>query len=188
MACRDDHALLIAWREDDEQAGRELVARHYRSVGRFFANKAPDASDDLVQRTFEACVRQKHNIARGDRMLPYLLTIAKRELWAHLARRRRQPEATIGSIPALDTGPSTMAARSELQARVREALRELPLEVQATVEMFYWEDMTTPELAAALECPVGTVKTRLRRGRRLLAESLGRETGDFETQLIELAK
>ena len=53
-----------------------------------------------------------------------------------------------------------------------EALRRIPLELQVALELYYWEGMAGPELAAALDLPEGTVRTRLRRGRQLVREQL----------------
>jgi len=52
------------------------------------------------------------------------------------------------------------------------ALRGLPLELQVLLELHYWEDLSTSELAGVLEIPQGTVKTRIRRARELLESAL----------------
>lgn len=52
------------------------------------------------------------------------------------------------------------------------ALRCIPLDHQILVEPFYWEGLTGPDLATVLEVPEGTVRTRLRRARALLAEKI----------------
>jgi predicted DNA-binding protein YlxM (UPF0122 family) len=53
-----------------------------------------------------------------------------------------------------------------------EALQRIPLDIQMTLELFYWEDLSIGELAAVLESPVGTVKSRLFRGRQLLEQAM----------------
>lgn len=53
-----------------------------------------------------------------------------------------------------------------------QALRTIPLDIQVTLELFYWEDMSVAELAQILEVPPGTVKSRLHRGRQLLREAM----------------
>ena len=59
-----------------------------------------------------------------------------------------------------------------------EAMRRVPLDLQIALELHYWEDMTTAELAEVLEIPQGTVKSRLRRGREALQAELARLTND----------
>jgi RNA polymerase sigma-70 factor (ECF subfamily) len=51
-------------------------------------------------------------------------------------------------------------------------LRSIPVDCQVVLELLYWEQLTTVEMAAVLEIPEGTVKSRLRRGRALLREAI----------------
>ena len=60
-----DAADLVAWRGGDRPAGQRLFARYYEPVARFFINKSGDASGDLLQRTFLACLEGLPNF-RGD--------------------------------------------------------------------------------------------------------------------------
>lgn len=53
-------------------------------------------------------------------------------------------------------------------ARLLGALRSLPLDLHATLELHYWQRMTVQEIADALEVPLGTAKTRLRRAREIV--------------------
>ncbi len=55
-----------------------------------------------------------------------------------------------------------------------EGLRRIPVECQEVLELHYWERMETAEIAEIIGVPRGTVKTRLQRGRRLLASRLER--------------
>lgn len=170
---RSDRALLDAWRGGDEEAGRELFSRHYRSVRRFFQNKAPADHEDLTQGTFLACLRHRDTIRDGARFLPYLLTIARNELYDHIERVSRRPiDPLTSSAVALSTGPVTAVGREQSQNRLHEALRELPIELQTVIELHYWEELTTAELGQIIDAPQGTVKTRLRRARQLLSTAL----------------
>jgi RNA polymerase sigma-70 factor (ECF subfamily) len=64
--------------------------------------------------------------------------------------------------------------------RVREALRRLPVELQVVVELHYWEEQSTAEMAEVLEVPQGTVKSRLRRAREQLEVDLGAAAAEVE--------
>ena len=55
-----------------------------------------------------------------------------------------------------------------------QALRQIPLESQLLVELYFWEELTAREVAEILAVPEGTVRTRLRRARQLLEQALGR--------------
>jgi RNA polymerase sigma-70 factor (ECF subfamily) len=71
--------------------------------------------------------------------------------------------------------PSRFAAERQEQAQVLDALHRLPLDLQITLELHYWEEMTVAEIAVVLEIPVGTVKSRLHRARDRLRELLADE-------------
>ncbi|MGH1342331.1 MAG: RNA polymerase sigma factor [Nannocystales bacterium] len=167
----DEVKLLQAWRAGDTAAGADLIGRHTELLVRFFANKAADVMDDLLQATFLRCVESRDAVRDGAKFRSYLLTIAHRELIAHFRRRSRDndlfaPEAT--SVWDLDPTPSTVVVDREEQRLLAEGLRRIPLSFQLVLELFYWQDLTAPEVAEVLEVPEGTVRSRLRRGRELL--------------------
>ena len=83
---KSDIDLLDAWRAGDPRAGNELFNRHFDSVCRFFANKAGNEVDDLIQRTFLACVEGRDRF-RGDASFRgYLFGVARNVLHARLQR------------------------------------------------------------------------------------------------------
>ena len=55
-----------------------------------------------------------------------------------------------------------------------QALRQVPLEHQIVLELYYWEDMEASELAEVLEMPEGTVRSRIRRAKQLIEEQLAK--------------
>lgn len=172
---RDDGALLAAWGDGDADAGRELFARHFEAIFRFFRTKADDELEDLVQATFLAALESRASF-RGDASFrTYLFTIARHQVYAYWRKRqRRADEADVGSLSIEDLAPSPRSAVAERRERalLARALRAIPLELQIALELHYWEDLSGPELAAALELPEGTVRSRLRRGRELLEEKM----------------
>src|SRR5436190_5592763 len=86
---RSDLDLLVAWRAGDAAAGQVLFARHFRKVYRFFETKCGAEADELVQSTFLACVRAKHNFRGDSKFTTYLFTIARHELYRVLSERQR---------------------------------------------------------------------------------------------------
>lgn len=178
----DDAALLTAWRGGDRAAGEALVGRHLPSLYDFFRNKVDDGVDDLIQQTFLA-VSAAIDQFRGDGSFrAYLFAIARHELYAHWRRRQRRDaelDVTEVSVAALSTaGPGRVVARHHEHQLLLQALRTLPLDLQVALELVYWEELSGPELAVALGIPEGTVRSRLRRGRELLAHALEKLTGD----------
>ena len=182
-----DAELLKAWRAGDRTAGRELFSRHSGSVTRFFRNKIDGDIDDLVQRTFLACVEAKDRVRDGSSFRAYVLRIARNELFNHYAARHRQAsrvDPLTTSILDLGASPSVMVAAGERDRALLAALRRLPLDLQTALELHYWEELTTGELSDVLGIPQGTVKTRLFRARELLRGIL-RETGARDPEDLE---
>jgi len=186
----DDAELLAAWRAGDVRAGGELVRRHLPSVHRFLRGKIDGAVDDLVQRTFLRCTEAKEDVREGASFRAYLLAIARNELYMHLRAGARAPDL-VGESRLVDLAPSpSHVADAHGRSRVvLEALRRIPLELQLAIELHYWEELSTAELAQVLELPHGTVKTRLRRARELLRAAmidLGATPADADTSVREL--
>jgi RNA polymerase sigma-70 factor (ECF subfamily) len=175
---RDDLDLLEKWRAGDSAAGAALFEAHFDGVRRFFRNKlAAEDVEDTIQRVFLACVESR-DVFRGDSSFrTYVFTIARHELYRYLRRRGRDVvalglDASVTSIHMLGISPSSAAARDEARDRVHEALRRLPVEQQVMLELKYWEDLATAEIAAIMEIPEATVRTRLFRARAALREAL----------------
>jgi len=177
---KSDIELLDDWRDGDTRAGNELFNRHFDSVCRFFANKAPNEVDDLIQRTFLACVEGRDRY-RGDASFRGYLFGVARNILRRYYRDKRYHDARfdplVASVHDFGPGPSLLVADKREQELLLAALRRLPMDHQITLELYYWENMSGSELAQVLDIPEGTVRGRIRRAKQLL-----------ETQLSELAE
>ncbi len=181
---RDDFELLEAWRGGDIRAGNELFDRYFDKIYRFFRTKVADGAEDLVQQTFMACVQSRDRF-RGDATFQtYLYTAARSKLYTYLKRRRRERERVdwgVTSCADLGISPSGVMARNEQQQLLLMGLRRLPVDMQIALELFYFEQIRGPELAALLGIPEGTVRSRIRRGRDLLRARLEELVASPET-------
>jgi len=166
----DDRELLHAWRAGDRRAGGELFSRHFDSVRRFFANKVDSGVEDLVQRTFAACVAGRDRFREDASFRTFLFAIAHNLLKAHLRDLRRggREDFERDSLVDLGAGPLSRLAAREEQQLVVHALRRIPVESQVLLELYYWEELTGAELAAFLGVPEDTARSRLRKARALL--------------------
>jgi RNA polymerase sigma-70 factor (ECF subfamily) len=171
---QDDFELLEAWRAGNSNAGSELLRRYFDSLYRFFSSKVDDEVEDLIQLTLLACVRYQKTLEKVESFRAYLFTVARNELYRHLRRRAKRDVVDFGdtSVIALGISPTSVVARRQQQQRLVAGLRTLPVELQMLLELHYWEGLSTSELAAIVEAPQGTVKSRLRRARTLLAEAM----------------
>lgn len=176
-----DEELLDGWRGGDPAVGQALLKRHLRPLYRFFANKAGEQCDDLIQTTMMSVLRAKDQFRADSSFRTYLFVVARNVLHRSLRTQRRDrlvfdPETT--SVWEVTSSPSTMAARSQEQRILLDALRRIPVDLQITLELHYWEDLTTAELALILDIPQGTVKSRLRRAREQLVAQIEALTAD----------
>lgn len=172
----EDAELYQRWATGDREAGGALIERHYDSISRFFRTKCGPAADDLVQRTFMVCANHETGFRGDSSFRTYLFAVARNVLFKHFRGQTRDarvdPDFSVSSASALAPGPATFAAERADYRILVEALRTIPLDIQVTLELFYWEDMSVGELAEILEVPPGTVKSRLHRGRQLLREAM----------------
>ena len=147
-----------------------------------------DDAGDLVQETYLRAYRTFENFAPGTNCRGWLLTILYSVFYNEYHKARRQPTAvSIDDLEARfqrylesadDAGeaaatlPVAGASGVRMNPEVALALGRLPEEFRAAVLFVDIEGLSYDEAAMVLECPVGTVRSRLYRGRRLLFASL----------------
>lgn len=171
-ATRSDEQLLAAWRAGERRAGEQLFERYYEPVARFFFNKT-DAGAELIQQTFLACVEGAAKFRGEGSFRSFVFAIAYRQLCRHYRDRKGDRlDFTEVSIAAMEPSPSQAMVEGEELKLLLAGLRRIPVDCQVALELLYWEQLTTAEMAAVLEIPEGTVKSRLRRGRALLREAI----------------
>lgn len=194
MSEQGDVELLEAWRGGDASAGDEFVARHFDAVFRFVSGRLGDEAEvtDLVQRTFLACLERPVGVLSARSVRAYLLGIAHKQLlmfWRGRASRAR--EEPVGSyqerlVASAASGLSGLVASRERQRALLLALRRLPLDLQITVELHYWEGLTMEEIAEILDMTPGGVKTRLFNARKHLMHDIDRVSGTEELAEVSL--
>lgn len=166
---------LQRWRDGDKAAGEALFERHFPSIARFFATKVGGDADELVQRTFLACVQAKDQFRAESTFRTYLFTVARNELYHYLEKLRREGgrlDVSITSLAELVTTPVTRIARDAERQRMLDAMRTLPIEQQTMLELHYWEELDIAALADVFETNSGAMRVRLHRARAALREKL----------------
>jgi RNA polymerase sigma-70 factor (ECF subfamily) len=171
---QQDVALLDAWRDGDDRAGERLFDRHADAVARFFENKVRDGAEDLTQATFLRLIEVRERIRVGIAFRAFVIGIARNVLREHLREpgRGRQVDPEVDCMAELAPGPSTLIGAREEHRLLIEALRRLPIESQILLELCYWEQLNSQEMAAVLEVPASTIRTRLTRARAQLADRM----------------
>lgn len=184
---RSDVELLDAWRRGEGQAGEALFERYFGAVSRFFYARVGGDVDDLVQQTFEACVTGRDRVREQSNFRAYVFGVAYNMLRRHYRESRRR---ALGPgrepWPALDSepGPSTWMRERQHTELLRAALRRIPTEIQMILELHYFEELSSEQIARVVSHPVGTVRSRMRRGRELLRLVLDEMTDDERTPTL----
>ena len=168
--------LLLAWRDGDRAAGSALIRGHAPLIQRFFVNKVtrPEDVEDLAQRTFVACVQGVERFRGDSNFRTWLYAVANNVLREFYRERRRGESLDFGTVTVADaaSGPSSVLASSEEQRRLLAGLRRIPIDSQVLLELYYWEELSAPELAEIFEIPVGTVRGRISKAKQSLRAAL----------------
>ncbi len=189
---RTDGELLDAWRAGDDSAAAQLIERHFEDLYRFFATKVGDEAEDLIQSTLMGCLENWGAQSQVRSVRGYMFGVARNQLIDHFRRntKQRAVDPLSSSLVDLQTAPSQRIARNEEERWVLEALRRIPLDSQLLLELYYWQSLSGPELAAVFDIPEGTLRGRLRRAKTVLreeVEALARSGVALEDTLTRLA-
>jgi RNA polymerase sigma-70 factor, ECF subfamily len=149
----------------------------------------PVGAEDLVQETYLRALRAAHQFHPGTNLRAWLFQILRNTFYTQYRRKQREPEAVdpealerAAHANGAGLGGDGLAGSADGAAGLdlTSALNRLPEEYRSVVLLADVEDFTMGEIAAIMDCPVGTVKSRLFRARGILKEILrdyGREGG-----------
>jgi RNA polymerase sigma-70 factor (ECF subfamily) len=180
----DDTALATAAAGGDRQALATLLDRHADRV-HAICRRIVTHPEDALDATQEALIGLARGIASFDgraAFTTWLYRIATNAALDELRRRSRRP--IPHDAPAHMSTPSREGA-VDARLDVDRALAEVPTEFRTAVVLRDLADLDYREIAAVLEVPVGTVKSRIARGRRALRDALGNQDPSWERQTGE---
>jgi RNA polymerase sigma-70 factor, ECF subfamily len=179
---RDD-VLLRRAAKGDEDSFTCLYRRHQAALYRFALRMTGNswAAEEVVQDVFMTLMREpkKYDAERGP-VGAFLFGIARNRVMKHLERLPRElsleepnSDGTRASETAVSTfTPAHWAEQQERTERVRAAVLELPAEFREAVVLCELEELSYEEAAQLSGCPIGTIRSRLHRGRALLMAKL----------------
>jgi RNA polymerase sigma-70 factor (ECF subfamily) len=154
-----------------QEAFVHLVDAHYGPLYRFAFSLARSEADacDLTQQTFYVWATKGHTLRDVGKVKTWLFTTLYREFLR--GRRRGERLTALDTVPEGEIEPTT--AQPEKVAAmdgglVVEALQEVDETFRAPLTLFYLEELSYQEIAATLDIPVGTVMSRLSRGKAQL--------------------
>ena len=158
----------------DPKTFEEIVSRHYESLYRFAYSLTQREADacDLTQETFQQLGAKAHQLRDAAKAKSWLFTTLYRAFIDARRRQARHPHVEAGAVdhelPVVEPdAPNRIDA-----AAAREALLRIDEIYRAPLTLFHLEDHSYAEIAGILDIPIGTVMSRLSRGRALLRELL----------------
>jgi RNA polymerase sigma-70 factor (ECF subfamily) len=142
----------------------------------------PQAAEDATQEAFVSAWRNITSL-RGEAFRPWILRIAANLCRDELRRRARRPsssldvalEAGVPEPPDADPLPEESALSAELRTGLEAALAELPEDQRTAIVLCDIEGLDYSEVAAVMKTSLGTVKSRIARGRLRLRQSMLRQ-------------
>jgi RNA polymerase sigma-70 factor (ECF subfamily) len=177
-----DRDAILRARGGEPQALAELYDRLGGLVFSLVIRIVEDwtEAEDTTQEVFTQVWRQagRYDPSRGS-VAAWVLTIARSRAIDAVRARRARPDATtladdrtVADVPNPDAGQETETLAAEQVGALRRALAGLPLVQRLAIELAYYEGLTQAEIAMRLEQPLGTIKTRIRKGLMRLREAL----------------
>ena len=178
-----DDVLLRRAAKGNEEAFTLLYHRYQGALYRFALRMTGSAwaAEEIVQDVFMTLMRapKKYDATRGT-LGGFLYGVARNRVLKHLERLPREialeeksEDGTGPGIVLLDRStPAVLAENRERMEQVRAALLELPPEFREAVVLCELEEKSYEEAAQLAGCPIGTIRSRLHRGRTLLMAKL----------------
>ncbi len=169
----EDELLVVRCQLGERSAFDELIRRWHEPLWRYVRRLADDddAAADIVQDVWLRVLRGIGRLRDGSRLRPWLFGIGRNAVMDRLRGRYAMPiddGADVTSIAAEETD-----AGPEIELReMEEELGRLPVVEREVLTLFYLQELSLADVASVLEVPVGTVKSRLFRARRLLRHEL----------------
>jgi RNA polymerase sigma-70 factor, ECF subfamily len=171
-----DGELVRRFLAGDAGAATELIARHERRVYavclRVLGN--PDDAADAAQDALLAMIRKLDGFRGEAAFTTWLYRVAMNVCYDHLRRAKRRPvlrrdDDAPAPEPALDDHADAVAGAHDVAA----ALEQVPEDFRVAIVLADVHDLPYDEIAKVLDLPLGTVKSRVHRGRIALAKALG---------------
>jgi RNA polymerase sigma-70 factor, ECF subfamily len=180
---RNDRELVYAARLGDERAFDALFYRYRDGIFRLALaiTKDPPTAEEIVVDTFARADRAIDRLEPDDSLRPWLYRVAINESYDRRPRKgitySSIDDAADELIVSDEASPSQLAERAELRRVVLECIDDLEPKHRTVVVLHYLNGLNLAEIAVIVECPVGTVKSRLHYALRRLRTHLSRHPG-----------
>jgi RNA polymerase sigma-70 factor (ECF subfamily) len=180
-----DQQLVARVQKGDQRAFDLLVLKHQHKIMSLISRYVHDMAEvqDVAQETFIKAYRALKNFRGDSQFYTWLYRIAVNTAKNHLVSQGRRPPAqdvdvddaehigASGSLKDIAT-PERLIARDELKAVVFEAIEQLPDELRTAITLRELEGMSYDEISEVMDCPIGTVRSRIFRARESIDKAM----------------
>jgi RNA polymerase sigma-70 factor, ECF subfamily len=156
----------------DAEAVRPLIERYKKPLAAVLQRalgSSPEV-DDVFQETWIRVVRSAHRYDPTQRFSSWLFAIAWNLVKDRWARRAPIDDVDMASMHSRERSPEERAVDSDRAEQVRELVSRLPERLAQAILLRYFEELSESEVAERLGIPVGTVKSRIHNGLKLMRE------------------
>jgi len=173
----EDELLVVRCQLGEPEAFDDLIGRWHGPLWQYIRRMSgrDEEAQDILQDVWLRVIRGIPRVRDGSRLRGWLFGIARRVLMDRLRRQYALPAASDVNADDLAAEPHSPDREPSFEA-LDVAIEALPLIERETLTLFYLRDLSLAEIAEALEIPVGTVKSRLFRARRMARAVMQKET------------
>ena len=186
MSAESDLMLVERTVAGDQRAFELLVIKYQRRIQRLIGRMVRDVDlvEDIAQETFIRAYRALHQFRGDAQFYTWLYRIAVNTAKKALMELKHDPTVSESSFrsaddedetsqprnePTTDETPESMFAAKEIAAVVNAAMEALPADLRQAVSLREIEGLTYEEIAALMDCPIGTVRSRIFRAREAIS-------------------
>jgi RNA polymerase sigma-70 factor (ECF subfamily) len=171
-----DEELVHLVQTQDQELYREIVHRYQNKILRYttYLTQSESKAADVTQETFIKAFVNLQSFDLKKKFSSWLYRIAHNEAINHL--KKYQKEISLDGSPlkeefvSAENGIHHNLSQELLKKEVATSLNKLPLIYRSLLALFYLEERSYEEISDVLRIPIGTVGTRIKRGKKILAE------------------
>jgi RNA polymerase sigma-70 factor (ECF subfamily) len=169
----EDEWLVVRCQLGERPAFDELIARWGEPVWKYVRSltNSDEVASEIVQDVWLRVLRGLNRLRDGSKLRAWLFGIARRTLMDRLRERYAAPVIDQVDVSDLEVPDDNNAGTDDIEedlAAMEEALARLPVVEREALTLFYLRELSLGEVADVLDVPIGTVKSRLFRARKLL--------------------
>jgi len=181
-----DQILVERAQQGDKKAFGMLVEKYHRKLGRLLGRMIRDQAEveDVVQESFIKAYRALHNFRGDSAFYTWLYRIGINTAKNYLVSMGRRPQVMQeveiddvenfedgGEMRTMDT-PETALMTKQIAQVVNDTVASLPEELRTAITLREIEGLSYEEIATLMQCPIGTVRSRIFRARETISEKL----------------